>query len=66
MIIMILLYTVIFERQYLKAAFAFGLGCTVFRYWLLKVSSVNYLPSQSYMTELTVELYGVACQIKNL
>ena len=61
MIIMILLYTVIFERQYLKAAFAFGLACAVFRYWLLKVSSVNYLPSRSYMTELTVELYGVAC-----
>ena len=45
----------------LKAAFAFGLACAVFRYWLLKVSSVNYLPSRSYMSELTVELYGVAC-----
>ena len=39
-------YTAIFEtRDYLVAAFVFGLACAVLRYWLLKVLSVNYLPS---------------------
>ena len=48
---MILLYTAIFEKgRYLVAAFAISLACAVLRYRLLKVSSVNYLPSRSYRT----------------
>ena len=53
MIFMILLNTAIFEkRQYLVAAFAVSLACAVLRYRLLKVSSVNYLPSRSYRTAI--------------
>ena len=48
MIFMILLYTAIFEKRwYLVAAFAVSLACAVLRYRLLKVSSVNYLPSRT-------------------
>ena len=60
--LMILLYTAIFEkRRYLVAAFAVSLACAVLRYRLLKVSSVNYLPSRSYRTDLSSSSMRVAC-----
>ena len=63
---MILLYTAIFEkRQYLVAAFAISLACAVLRYRLLKVSSLNYLPSRSYRTAIArpiVKLY-LSCML---
>ena len=62
MIFMILLYTAIFEkRRYLVAAFAVSLACAVLRYRLLKVSSVNYLPSRSCRTDLSSSSTRVAC-----
>ena len=62
MIFMILLYTAIFKkRQYLVAAFAISLACAVLRYRLLKVLSVNYLPSRSYRTDLSSNYIRVAC-----
>ena len=49
---------------YLVAAFALGLACAVFRYWLLKVSSVNYLPSQSYRTAIaTTYRWAIASRL---
>ena len=53
MIFMIFLHTIIFKTsQYLVAVFAFSLTCVVFSYLLLKVSSVNSVPSQSYRTAI--------------
>ena len=50
---MIFLHTIIFKTsQYLVAVFAFSLTCVVFNYLLLKVSSVNSVPSRSYRTAI--------------
>ena len=66
MIFMILLYTTIFEkRQYIVAAFAASLACVVLRYRLLKVSSINYPPSQSYRTNLSSNYIRVATKMVN-
>ena len=64
MIFMILLYTAIFEkRRYLVAAFAVSLACAVLRYRLLKVSSVNYLPSRSCRTDLSSSSHDASCML---
>ena len=62
MIFMILLYIAVFEKgRYLVAAFAVSLACATLRYRLLKVSSVNDLPSRSYRTNLSSSSRRVAC-----
>ena len=54
-------FTIFEKRRYLVAAFAVSLACAVLRYRLLKVSSVNYLPSRSYRTDLSSSSMRVAC-----
>ena len=61
---MILLNTAIFEtRQYLVAAFAFGLACAVFRYWLLKVSNVIYRHEATERPSRDLSLSYISCML---